>query len=154
MLMNNSFRSLVTIANLYPLSLYIDVDVFGGIHKRLRGVGLMSVACGYMVVTYYSMLISWVSHAFFDSFGTSIWTTHGVTGSEAKSYFYDNIIGMETLGDDSKPTRIVWGNVGYSFLTWALVYLCVAFGVKWTGRISFVTMGLPLILLLVMLGRA
>ena len=117
-------------------------------------MGLLSVACGYMVVTYYSMLISWVSHAFFDSFGTNIWTTHGVTGSDAKSYFYDNIIGMETLGDDSKPTRIVWANVGYSFLTWVLVYLCVAFGVKWTGRISFVTMGLPLILLLVILGRA
>jgi SNF family Na+-dependent transporter len=32
-----------------------DVEVFGGINRRLRGVGLSSIACGYMIVTYYSM---------------------------------------------------------------------------------------------------
>ena len=111
------------------------MDVFGGIHKRLRGIGLCSVACGYMIVTYYSMLLSWVAHAFFDSFSSdTVWETD-VTGSEAKSYFYNEIIGMETLGSDLKPTRVVWNNVGYSLFTWVIVLLCVVFGIKWTGRI-------------------
>jgi SNF family Na+-dependent transporter len=88
-----------------------------------------------MVLTYYSMLISWVLHAFFDSFSNEIWVSDEVTGSDAKGYFFNNVIGMETLGDDLKPTRVVWGNVGCSFLTWTIIYLCVAFGVKWTGRI-------------------
>lgn len=131
-----------------------DVGVFGGIHKRLRGVGLSSVACGYMLVTYYSMLLAWVCNAFFDSFGDNFWAQEEVTGSEAKGYFFNNIIGMETLGPDLRPTRLVGKNVGYSFLTWALVYLCVAFGLKWTGRITYFTMGFPILLLFVFLGRS
>lgn len=131
-----------------------DVDVFGGIHPRLRGVGLAGIACGYMAVTYYSMLLAWVANAFFDSFGKdNIWGD-GVTGSEAVAYFEDHIIGMETLPDDLEPTRMVWKNVGYSFLTWTIVYLCIAFGIKWTGRITYFTMGFPTILLFVMLGKS
>lgn len=37
-----------------------DVGVFGSIHSRLRGVGISSVACSYIVVTYYTVLIAWV----------------------------------------------------------------------------------------------
>ena len=63
-----------------------------------------------------------------------------VTGSESKKYFENEIIGMSTLGKDLRPTRLVGKNVGYSFLTWAAIYLCVAFGLKWTGRITYFTM--------------
>lgn len=106
-------------------------------------------------MTYYSMLLAWVCNAFFDSFGESnFWNQEQVTGSEAKSYFYNTIIGMSTLGNDLRPTRLVGKNVGYSFLTWAVIYLCVAFGVKTTGRITYFTMGLPVILLVLFLGRA
>ena len=37
-----------------------DVDVFGGIHRTLRGVGLSSIVCGLMLVTYYSMLLCYL----------------------------------------------------------------------------------------------
>jgi len=131
-----------------------DVNVFGGIHKRLRGVGLSSIACGYMLVTYYSMLLAWVANAFFDSFGDNFWAQPLVTGSDAKAYFYNEIIGMSTLGPDNRPTRIVGKNVGYALLTWFIVYLCIAFGIQWTGRITYFTMGLPIVLLFVFLGRA
>jgi len=132
-----------------------DVDVFGGINTRLRGVGLSAIACGYMGVIYYSMLLSWVAHAFFDSFrDDSIWS-NVVTGSEANDYFADRIIGMETLDpDDPVPTRIVWKNVGCAFLVWTIIYLCIVFGIKWTGRITYFTMGFPVILLFIMLGKA
>lgn len=132
-----------------------DVNVFGGIHRRLRGVGVASIACGYMLVTYYSMLLAWVCNAFFDTFGSeNFWAQPQVTGSEAKDYFYNEIIGMSTLGEDLRPTRLVGKNVGYSFLTWAIIYLCVAFGIKTTGRITYITMGIPVVLLFVFLGRA
>jgi SNF family Na+-dependent transporter len=131
-----------------------DVGVFGSIHSRLRGIGLSSVACGYMVVTYYSMLLAWVLSAFFDSFGSNFWAQDEVTGQEAKAYFFNTIIGAGTLGDDSRPTRLVGRNVGFSFLAWTVVYFCVAFGIKWTGRITYFTMGFPIILLFIFLGRA
>jgi len=61
---------------------------------------------------------------------------------------------MGTLDGGMHATRMVWPNVGYSFLTWILIYLCTAFGLKWTGRITYFTMGFPIILLFVFLGRA
>jgi solute carrier family 6 GABA transporter-like protein 1 len=101
------------------------------------------------------MLLAWVCNAFFDSFGSNnFWAQPQVTGSEAKDYFFNEIIGMGTLGPDLRPTRLVGKNVGYSFLTWAVIYLCIAFGIKWTGRITYFTMGLPVVLLFVFLGRA
>jgi hypothetical protein len=51
---------------------------------------------------------------------------------------------MESLGPDLRPTRLVWKNVGYSLMTWTIVYLCVAFGIKWTGRITYFTSKLSL----------
>ena len=121
-----------------------DVNVFGGFHPRFRGVGVASVACGYMLVCYYSMLIAWVLNAFFDSFDkdASPWHSDVVDPDAAIDYFFNDIIGEHTLerevGTDSildyRPTRVVGANVGYSFLAWLVIYLCVAFGVHWTGR--------------------
>lgn len=55
-------------------------------------------------------------------------------------YFYTQIIGLNTVGDDLRPTRVVGANVGYSALVWLCVWLCLAFGMKWTGRIAYFTM--------------
>lgn len=132
-----------------------DVGVFGSFHRRWRGVGVSSVACAYMVVTYYSVLIAWVINAFFDSWSDSApWDQEGVSGEDAADYFVNEIIGAGTLGKSGRPTRVVGANVGYSALTWFLIWACLAGGTKWTGRITYFTMGLPIVLLFVFLGRA
>lgn len=61
---------------------------------------------------------------------------------------------MDTLGSDGRPTRIVGPNVGYSLLVWICIWACLAFGLKWTGRIAYISMGLPILLLFVFLGKA
>jgi len=130
-----------------------DVGVFGSIHRRLKGVGLCSAVASWVVVTYYVPLIAWVINAFFDSFtNAALWETS--TGSEAYSYFLDEIVGEKTLGADFRPTRMVWANVGYIALTWFVIWLSLAFGIENTGRIAYFTMGLPAILIFVFLGRA
>jgi SNF family Na+-dependent transporter len=134
-----------------------DVDVFGGIHRCLRGVGLSSIVCGLMLVTYYSMLIAWVLHAFFDTFSAdSLWHQDPgtITTDQAKDYFENEILGMNTLGEDMLPTRMVWANVGYSSLTWVIVFLCIAWGIKTTGRITYFTLGFPVLMLFIFLGRS
>jgi solute carrier family 6 GABA transporter-like protein 1 len=89
------------------------------------------------------MLLAWVTNAFFDSFtSSSPWGQANITGEEAVGYFYDDIIGMQTLGKDLRPTRVVGANAGYSALVWVCIYLCLAFGMKWTGRVAYITMGL------------
>jgi SNF family Na+-dependent transporter len=132
-----------------------DIGVFGGFHPRLRGVGLSSVACGFMLVTYYSVLIAWVLNAFFDSWSDNApWGNENLTGEIAVNYFIDDVIGAGTLPADGTPTRIVGKNVGYSFLVWFLMYSATAVGIKWTGRLTFLTMGFPIVLLFVFLGTA
>ena len=139
---------------------------------------MSSVACAYMLVVYYSMLLSWVCNAFFSSFSAGDPWSNGepTAGEDAVTYFFNNIIGMETLGEDLRPTRVVWTNVGYSILTWFCIFLCLAFGLKWTGRygtlshslffgklfltffvydrVAYITMGIPIVLLFVFLIRA
>ena len=48
---------------------------------------------------------------------------------------------------------MVLSNVGYSALIWTILFLCTAWGVQWTGRITYITMGLPFIMLLAFLIR-
>jgi len=106
-----------------------DFGVFYSFHRRLGGVGVSSIACGYIVITYYGMLIAWVINAFFDSFNESApWTDPEITGADAKGYFYNTIIGMSTINADLTATRIVPANVGYSALGWFVVWLCTAWG--------------------------
>ena len=125
------------------------MNVFGGFHPRLRGVGVASVACGFMLVIYYSILIAWVVNAFFDSFGgNDPWSKPEVNGTVAVDYFVNDIIGAKTLGEDGRPTRMVPANVGYSFLVWVIVFFGTGFGVEWTGRITYVTMVNTLVLTL------
>jgi len=131
-----------------------DVGVFGSFSKRLRGVGLCSVLTGYMLLCYYSMLISWVINAFVDSWSPNApWLSESVTGDDGADYFFDSIIGMETLNGGSSATRMVTANVLYSFLTWFVVFLSLAFGAKITGRVTYFTMGFPILLLFVFLFR-
>jgi SNF family Na+-dependent transporter len=132
-----------------------DVGVFGGFNSRLRGVGVASVACGWMLVIYYSILITWVIKAFFDAFGdVAPWADEGVTGQIAIDYFMAEIIGTSTLGEDGTATRIVWANVGYLALTWLIIWAGIAFGSKITGRIAYMTMGIPIIVLFIFLFTA
>ena len=62
------------------------ISVFGGIHKRMRGVGLLSVVCSYLLFSYYSMLITWVLRALFESGNSSApWGQENVTSDHATS---------------------------------------------------------------------
>jgi len=133
-----------------------DIGVFGGFHRRLRGVGVCSMVCGFIVSSYYIVLIGWVVNAFFASWNPNApWGNPDVTGDEAVTYFYNEIIGMETVvSEDLRPSRVVGKNVGYTALVWFAIFLGTFFGLKTTGRLTYFTMGLPILLLILFLGRA
>ena len=52
---------------------------------------------------------------------------------------------MKTLGDDFRPTRMVWGNICYLFFFWGFIGVMVASGMKYVGRLAYVTMFLLVI---------
>jgi len=133
-----------------------DVGVFGSINIRLRGIGVASVVLAYILVIYYTMLISWCWNSFFDSFTENTpWMDEDLDSTKAETYFWNGITGMGSLNEGSiLPTRVVLANMGYSLLTWVMIFFSIAFGSKWTGRITYFTMGFPIILLFVFLFRS
>lgn len=132
-----------------------DVGAFGSFHKRLRGIGVCSIGGTYVARPVYGILFAWILRAFFESFSDQApWGNEDITGSEAFSYFFNDIVEQSTLGEDNRPTTLVGTNVGYSAASWFITWLCVAWGVRWTGRVTYFTMGLPIIILFIFLGRS
>ena len=92
-------------------------------------IHLSSFCFDYKVLTYYSMLLSWTLRTLCESgLDSAPWGAEEVDGSSATGYFIDKIVGMETLGDSLRPTRLIGVNVGYSALTFSIIFLCSAFG--------------------------
>jgi SNF family Na+-dependent transporter len=131
-----------------------DVAVSGYFHKTFKGVGVGSILCGLFVSMYYVPLVSWCIRAFFESFGRMRDDWQEISGTDATQYFFHEVIGTYTLDEDRRPTRIVPLSVFYLALTWIIVGCCLGFGLKWTGRVAYVTMGLPCFLMLILLIRA
>ncbi|KAL3916975.1 MAG: hypothetical protein SGILL_004930 [Bacillariaceae sp.] len=103
---------------------------------------------------YYVPLVSWCIRAFFESFGRMRDDWEDISGSEASQYFFHDLVGTYTLDEDRRPTRIIPLNVLYLALTWIIVACCLGFGLKWTGRVAYVTMGLPILMMFILLIRA
>jgi len=133
-----------------------DVGAFGSFDKRLRGIGVCSIAGTYILRPVYGILFAWMIRAFVESFSTesSPWGNPDITGREAFLYFFDGIVEQGTLTESNRPTRLVASNFAYAALTWFITWLCVAWGVRWTGRVTYLTMGLPVVMLFIFLGRS
>jgi hypothetical protein len=77
------------------------------------------------------MLLAWTTRALFESgSSTTPWNQEDATSSNATDYFFNDIIGMNTLvkEDGNVPTRLVGPNVGYSLLQFAIIFICLAHG--------------------------
>ncbi|PXF41888.1 Sodium- and chloride-dependent GABA transporter 1 [Gracilariopsis chorda] len=131
-----------------------DAGAFGKVHPRFRGVGLSSIFAAFVVTTYYCVLLAWTLRMFVYSCQGSENRWKDVTGKQANDWFVGVVTGLSTAGDNIEPTRLVGPNVAGLAVTWIFIYLCLAFGVKWTGRIAYVTVGLPIAILIVLLVRA
>lgn len=127
-----------------------DAGAFGRVHKRFRGVGLVSVSCSFAVVSYYAVLLAWVCRMLVYSF-TDDAGWRGKSGTDGYKWFKSNITGST---DSMYPSRIVAWNVLALAIVWIFIFLALAFGVKFSGRITYVTVALPILSLIVILVRA
>lgn len=130
-----------------------DAGAFGRINKRFRGIGLSSVFCSFVVTLYYSQLLVWTVRLFIFSFQGSAAGYRQDNLTEALQWFEEEVTGSYSL-QGGGPTRLVGFNVGILAAVWFIIFLCLAFGVKWTGRIALFSVGLPIVFLFVLLGRA
>lgn len=131
-----------------------DAGAFGSINKRARGLGLASVVCSFVLNSYYSALLAWVVRMFIFSCMGSTGRWRGLAkASDAYAWFLENVTG-QTKAAGLVPTRIVWENLLALLFVWVVVFVCLAFGIKWTGRVAYITVGLPVAILIVLVVRA
>lgn len=138
------------------------VTAFHHVDKRAKGVGLGTIATGYMVSTYYVVILSWAMIYFRNAFISPLpWTNRG-----NEFYMGDVIANTDpipgTYSDDGKSvtsyaeypgTGVIGETVGWCVFVWFAVYLCMFRGVGLTGRVVYVTMGLPIVIIIILLGR-
>jgi SNF family Na+-dependent transporter len=89
-------------------------------------------------------MLAWVCVYFIYCFQSQLpWT------GRAEEFFRDTI-----LQQSRDNINVSWPVFGALAFVWAIVYVCVWKGVKSTGFIAYITVPLPILLLVVLLGRA
>jgi len=132
-------------------------------NKRAKAIGLSVVFNGYVVVTYYVPLLAWIMKYFSRSFQSPLpWK-----GKDLSEYFSEVIVANTAAASTGSfnpdgsvasytkyvGTGMLGETAGWAIFTWFVTWLCVFRGVGMTGRVIYVTMGLPLVLIIILIGR-
>jgi NSS family neurotransmitter:Na+ symporter len=130
-------------------------NAFRRVNKRLEFVGWWGIILGFVIITYYPTILAYC----FSYMGDSIvsiftaqplpWAGEGVEGVQnASNYFFkDYLTGGSYIG----PFR---SEILYMLiLAWVLMYFCIFRGVKLVGKIVWLTVPLPWIMLVILAVR-
>jgi NSS family neurotransmitter:Na+ symporter len=115
------------------------------VHGRLGGIGLLGVLTAFLIVCYYAVVMAWALIYFFASFGVK-WA------ADSKSYFFNNVLQIsESVGDVGGVNIMIFLALA---AVWILIYFCIWKGPKSVGKVIWLTVPLPIILLGVLFIRA
>jgi len=121
------------------------VDSFASIKKRLSGLGWWALFTGFIVVSYYVVVMAWSLIYLFVSFGTQ-WS------EDPESYFFNNVLqisdGVNSIGSIVPAILIAL------IICWILIFFSVRKGVKSISKVVLWTVPLPIILMVALLIRA
>lgn len=120
------------------------IGSFGKIRHRLSSIGFGAVLCGFVVVSYYTVIMAWCFIYLILSFKLG-W------GDNTEVFFSRNILQLSSgpLEMGQPVTRIVYALVA----VWLCVYFSVWKGIRSVGKVVMVTMPLPAILLIILAIR-
>lgn len=111
-------------------------------------------------VLYYVPILAWVMAYFRQSFKSPLpWE------GDSQTFYMESVIrnGERTAGSisggsvqsytDYAGTGMVGETVGWCAFIWFLVWLCIWRGIGMTGRVVYFTMGFPIVMVIVLVGR-
>ncbi|RKY10235.1 MAG: sodium-dependent transporter [Planctomycetota bacterium] len=130
-------------------------DAFARTHKRHEFVGWWGILLGFVIITYYPVIlaycISFMGYSFQSIIhGTPLpWAGAGVEGVEnAKNFFFDTYLTQGTPWGPFQKNIVI-----PLIITWILLYLCICRGVNMVGKIVWLTVPLPWLILAVLTVR-
>ncbi|OLN85184.1 Sodium- and chloride-dependent GABA transporter 1-like protein 1 [Colletotrichum chlorophyti] len=131
-------------------------------NHRAKGVGFGVVYIGYAIVIYYVPIIAWIMTYFRHSFHSPLpWTGRN------QEFFNENVLhlvepieGNLTADGSAVQDYTTYPGMGmvmeivlWNLFTWFVVWLCMFKGIGLTGRVVYFTMAMPIILMIVLIGR-
>jgi len=132
-------------------------DAFKRGHRRFEMVGWWGIILAFVIITYYPVILAycfsflWYSIVGIFTGGELPWAGEGIEGVEnAKRFFNEVYLGkIEGPNLGSVRLNIVWPLI----ITWAAMYFCIFRGVKLVGKIVWLTVPLPWLMLLILTVR-
>lgn len=128
------------------------VVAWNNVNHRAKGIGLSMVFNGFSVVGYYVPILAWAMTYFRLSFQSPLpWA-----GKDTIDFFLNSVVrnvdptGGEADGGGLKsyPGRGIIGETfGWCIMIWFVVWMCTFKGVGLTGRVIYITMALPLVMI-------
>jgi NSS family neurotransmitter:Na+ symporter len=132
-------------------------DAFKRGHKRFEVVGWWGIILAFVIITYYPVILAycfsflWYSIVGILNGGELPWSGEGIEGvANAKDFFFHEYLGHqegEALG------AIRWNIVWPLIISWVAMYFCIFKGVRLVGRIVWLTVPLPWLMLLILAVR-
>ncbi|MHC4748808.1 MAG: sodium-dependent transporter [Planctomycetota bacterium] len=136
-------------------------DAFKRGHKRFEMVGWWGIVLAFIIVTYYPVILAycfsflWYSVVGIFTGGELPWAGEGIEGVEnAKRFFNETYLGKINIED----ARFYLGSIRWNIvfplvITWAAMYFCIFRGVRMVGKIVWLTVPLPWLMLLILTVR-
>jgi len=144
-------------------------DAFAQTHRRHEFIGWWGILLGFVIITYYPVILAYCFSFMGYSFqsiihGTPLpWAGEGVQGvHNAENFFFNTYL---TQGATIGGWHIEWGALAFDIgpfqkniviplvITWLLLYLCICRGVNMVGKIVWLTVPLPWLILAILTIR-
>jgi len=125
-------------------------DAFGRAHRRLEFVGWWGIILGFVIVTFYPVILAYC----FSFLGFSLkgivnggqlpWSGQGIEGvRKAEEFFYHTYL-------NKYEGLLQWNIVLPLLLSWLAMYFCIFRGVRLVGKIVWLTVPLPWLMLAIL----
>jgi len=118
---------------------------FMKLEKRMGWVGWMMLLFGFIVISYYTVVIAW-SLYYMEASTSLAW------GSDPHTFFFDRVVGAtDGPGDLGGLTM---GVFFWLLATWACIYLIIVKGIERVEKVVLITVPLPVVLLFILAFRS
>ncbi|MHC4543208.1 MAG: sodium-dependent transporter [Planctomycetota bacterium] len=136
-------------------------DAFKRGHRRFELVGWWGILLAFVIVTYYPVILAycfsflWYSIVGIFTGGKLPWAGEGIEGVEnARQFFNETYLGKIDIGE----ARFYLGSIRWNIvlplvITWVAMYFCIFRGVRLVGKIVWLTVPLPWLMLLILAVR-
>ncbi|PCD37162.1 hypothetical protein AU210_005666 [Fusarium oxysporum f. sp. radicis-cucumerinum] len=129
------------------------VVAYNSVSRRMKGIGFSLNYVGFVIVIYFVPILAWAMVYFQKSFTNNLpWA------GDTENWFMYEAVGA--VDPDTSGRWVVYPGValngrlvGWNAFTWFTVWLCMFRGVGLTGRVVYFTMGLPVIMGIILIGR-